>query len=169
MATKTDQSKPVTVVYTKKGSKVEVKPKNKKLYDERAEAIVSRALSIIKDIDEEEGSQILEFAQDLMSKALTDFQKLVHRLGVWTSRHENKIEQAYLAKDHGGLVFLVVQKEKKDDQDLLDTLIDLDIHVARDTSLKYFDLEVMCVPKVSNYSLLSFVKSGFLFNFIHGK
>ena len=86
--------------------------------------------------------------------------QLQERLARWLKQHRSQIHSAYLTIRQEGLLFLVVQKEVRCDQELVASLTDLDVEVACDDQFDEVDLEVLSLPFTSGDSLNAFMSSG---------
>ena len=62
----------------------------------------------------------------------TQFKNLQASLSSWTEKHEAEIAEAYITVRDAAILFLVVQKSQAFNQELEDSLNDLDISIAQD-------------------------------------
>jgi hypothetical protein len=90
-----------------------------------------------------------------------DFHRQIRRvvaiLSVWIENHKSQIAEAYLAVRDVGLLFLIVQNAKAFDQELEDSLTDLDVAIAQDAELNLIKLSVLALPRASEESIHSFL------------
>jgi hypothetical protein len=86
---------------------------------------------------------------------------LVQLLVEWLGEHKAKIKSAQFAfRDGGGILFLVMQKERTFDQQLSDSLTDLDLAIATNKELDLIELDVLLIPPVSPEAASAFIASG---------
>ena len=87
------------------------------------------------------------------------FRELHAQLSAWIQQHDRDIAEGYLTLRDGGLLFLVVQKSAAFNQELEDSLTDLDIKIAQDDDLNLIRLNVQALPQASEESIQSFLVS----------
>lgn len=88
------------------------------------------------------------------------FRDLSTRLSQWITEHEKDISEAYLTVRDAALLFLVVQRQEAFNQDLADSLTELDIAIAHDESFHLIRLHALALPKASEASIESFLVHG---------
>lgn len=99
-------------------------------------------------------------ARDKEREFLPQFNLLLDRLTAWLGHRRSRIKSAHLTFRDRDILFLVMQKQVRFDQSLMDDLVQLDIEVANARDLSLIQLEVLCIPAVSARSSSAFLASG---------
>ena len=93
---------------------------------------------------------------------LAEFQsqmrELIRHLVLWVSNRKETVRDAYLSvKPGGGLLFLVVMKNRKFDSDLEDALTTLDVEIANASEYCLLRVSVLAIPNLHNEGVESFL------------
>ena len=91
---------------------------------------------------------------------VSQFRKLQAKLTSWYESHEQAIAKAYLTVRDSAILLLIVQNSPAFDQELEESLTDLDISVAQDEEFGLIRLNVLALPTASEESIQSFLVSG---------
>ena len=87
----------------------------------------------------------------------TRLRQLVKLLWEWAHEHSEDIDRAFLTVRDRGLLFLVVMKGRKHNEELEECLTDLDVQVANDPEFQSIFLSVLAIPKCGPDGYLSFI------------
>lgn len=85
------------------------------------------------------------------------FDLLLDRIAVWLQPRESIISAAYVTTREAGLLFLVVLKGKRRDDDIEAALTELDLEVANDKDFDLINLNVHSIPCCPEETLRSFL------------
>ncbi|MFO0970183.1 MAG: hypothetical protein U0793_31920 [Gemmataceae bacterium] len=96
--------------------------------------------------------QFLEFSKQS--------RKLLGRLQQWIEEHKADIAEAFMTVRHSAFLLLIVQNHEAFNQDLEDSLTDLDLSIAQDEDYNLIRLNVLALPKASRDSIDSFLTLG---------
>ncbi len=99
----------------------------------------------------------------------SQFHLLLKTLARWLSEHEDQVKQAFLTERDKGLLFLVVQREPRYDEQLENDLTELDLQIAQDTDLRLIPLSVLAVPDAGQEVPLTFLSPQLRIQFIRGQ
>jgi len=105
-------------------------------------------------IQKQRAADILRLANHL-AEFESQFDFLMTILVEWSSRQN--IEYGIVTFHDDGLAFVVVQSFAEYDEDLTDTLADLEFGLANDSDLSMIKLNTIVLPAVSSQSLQSFL------------
>jgi hypothetical protein len=87
------------------------------------------------------------------------FQKLLTRLASWLTDHLDDVEDAYVTLRDAGLLFLVVRKTRRFNEELENSLTGVDLEIAQDPELDLIRLTVLALPMTSRDGIESFLVS----------
>lgn len=85
------------------------------------------------------------------------FDDLLDKLREWIESQKAAIAEAYVTLRDTGLLFLVVSKTKRFNQELEDALTDLDVFVAQSEMFNLVQLSVLALPAADRDSIDSFL------------
>jgi len=110
---------------------------------------------IIESIEEaavacQQGQDIIDFRRQVSDL-------LLPRLSAWIKEHRARVQKAFLTLRDGYLLFLVIRKQVRYDEEFTDRLTDLDIEIARNPDLDHVQMNVLALPAVTNEGAESFV------------
>lgn len=88
------------------------------------------------------------------------FNELVRTLRTWLEDHRDKVKSAHLAIRSRDILFLVIQKSAEFDQQLSESLTELDLLIANSRELNLIELDVLAIPTVSRESANAFLSTG---------
>ena len=97
------------------------------------------------------------------------FRLLLRKLAIWISSHSNLLSKACLTIRDQGLLFLVVRKDLRLDENLSDSLTALDIEIAQDPQLQEIRLSVLALPATSDEGIASFLVPGETLTYKHAR
>jgi hypothetical protein len=97
-----------------------------------------------------DASQVLRYSRQFS-------QGLLPKLTTWLQDRRASVRKAFLTVRDGGLLLVVVRKESVYDAAFTDALTDLDVEIARDSSLDLILLDVLALPDVSDEGARSFL------------
>ncbi len=96
------------------------------------------------------------------------FTLLLRELAQWLNTQHN-VTRAFLSQRDGVLAFVVVRDSLEYDDDLEDTVSDLDFKIATDPDLNLIRMDAIALPTVSDKAIGSFLDPNFSFEYIgHG-
>ncbi len=110
------------------------------------------------EVHKDRAIQILQLA----TTAESQLNLLMQRLGEWLNLHTDKVREGYLTLRDARFAFLVVTRDPGLDDDLEDSLSDLDFEIANDPDLEALKLNALILPPASKQSLSSFFDRRFL-------
>lgn len=93
------------------------------------------------------------------------FDLLLHKLGDWASARAEKVATAYLTVRDAGLLFLVMLRGRRYDEQIENDLIDLDLDIANDHDFDLIQLSAHIVPSIDDDSLQSFLSRKLVIRF----
>lgn len=96
------------------------------------------------------------FDQREVLKFDRQFRKLDERLERWVKDHDDKIEKALLTIRDRGLLFLVCQRTPEFDEELENSLTELDVDIATAEDLDLIQLSVLAIPDCSEEAVSCF-------------
>jgi hypothetical protein len=82
---------------------------------------------------------------------------LLHKLHEWVRAHNQQVDQAYVVIRGDGLLFLVVQKEKRFNAEIEDELTQLDMEIAQAIDFDLVAFSVLALPKSDKDVITSFL------------
>lgn len=85
------------------------------------------------------------------------FSLLLDRLAEWLREHRDKVSQAILTLQDAALAFVVVRRAARCDDDVEDSLTNLDLEVANDPHFDLLRFTVLSLPYVSSAAIASFL------------
>ena len=148
VTTLTEHMFPIDLHWEQDGRKVVVKPKD----GERFILTVGEAVRACRS-----QQRIVDF------KEL--FQKLLNTLAGWIIDHHDKVKTAFCTVRDADLLFVVIKKDNKYDDDFEDDLSDLDIKIARDKKFQDIQFNVLALPDTSPQTLCTFLSPEFTFKY----
>jgi hypothetical protein len=101
----------------------------------------------------------------LHNEAERQLELLIHRLQRWTHAHSAKVSESYLTLRGDRLGFFAVSNSAKCDDELEDSISDLDLEIANDSDLESMQVNAMVLPPASSVALSSFFDERFLLVF----
>ena len=87
---------------------------------------------------------------------------LLERLGEWVNANSAKVEAAYLTVRDARFAFIAVSRATACDDDLEDSVSDLDLKIAIDPDLDVIHLNALILPPASEEAMQSFFDRRFL-------
>ena len=142
--TQTKTSQPVRLDYFEKDRQVVIRPKDNDVFVRSVEQIIETC-----DIGERTLRRALQFKKQ--------FEDLLQKLAQWLTANNHRVHKAFLTMREGRLLFLVIKIGPRYDDELEDSLTDLDIAVATSPELDMLRLDVLCLPEVSMEAAHSFL------------
>ena len=131
---------------------------------------------VVEPADEDRFMMSIEDAARACQQAIRavqfgeQFKSLLGCLGAWLVRNSGgKVSHAYLTLRDAGLLFIVIQASRASDESLEDSLVDLDIEIARDENLNLIELDVLPLPATSEEAYSSFLNPKYTWTFPHAK
>ena len=120
------------------------------------------------DIQKNRAIEILQRAKE-PDRFQQQFNLLLNRLAEWLVDRQTKISQAIVTLQDGTLVFVVVRKAAKYDEQFEDELAEMDFAIANDPDLDLIELKTLALPNVSGEALRSFLDERLILSYHHGK
>lgn len=93
----------------------------------------------------------------LGNRAESQFELVLTRLAFWLKENMAKVSEGWVTLRDGGILFLVVSRSSRFDDDLEDAAIDLDLELAKDGDLDLVSVNVLVIPPVSDDSKRAFL------------
>ena len=78
------------------------------------------------------------------------------RTKILVLKHNDKVTRAFLTDRDAGLLFLVIQRSDKHDDEFQDELSALDLGIADDEFLQRVRMSVLALPETSDAGIASF-------------
>lgn len=132
----------VELDWFERGDLVSVTPRNQ----QRFEIHKDRAIRILQ-LNHEAGKQI---------------SLLLDKLALWLTRNTEKVHSAILTVRDERFLFLVISKVAEMDDDLEDSVSEIDFDVANDSDLEVLKMNAIVLPQASREALDSFVDRRFM-------
>ncbi|HUW35272.1 MAG TPA: hypothetical protein VM223_26985 [Planctomycetota bacterium] len=89
------------------------------------------------------------------------FAHLLGKLAGWVNDHADKVDKAFLTRRYRNLLFLVIMKEKRHDEQLEDELSAIDLQIAREKQFADIRLCVLALPHCEAEDYLHFIDPEF--------
>ena len=93
------------------------------------------------------------------------FQSLLDKLAVWLHSHRERIKSAHLTIRESDILLLVMQRQTRFDQELVDALTELDLEIANSEAYDLIKLNTLSTPPVSTESAKAFLSSGHVYTY----
>ena len=120
------------------------------------------------EIQKDKAIDVLRVAVDREQMFRKQFELLLDQLGQWMKEFCDEVEKAFLTLQEAALQFAVVRKTAKYNEELEDSLYSLELKLSHDKDLDLVKIGTVCLPPVSDESLMSFLDKRMVFVF-HGK
>ncbi len=95
-----------------------------------------------------------------MDEFTEQFTNLHAKVSAWVATQDHHVSKAFLTARDSAILLLLVQKSPSFDQELEDSLTDLDIEIAQDEEFNLIRLNILALPMASEDSINSFLVSG---------
>ncbi len=142
MLQNTKQLQPIILDYKQANRKVTVVPSDEDRFVMSMQDAAT-ACQIVERMD------IINFTRQ--------FKELLNYLGRWIKAHQNKILHSFLTTRDAGLLFIVIRKESKYDDNFESELTELDLKIAQNKDFNLINLSVLSLPRCTEQEYLSFV------------
>lgn len=99
------------------------------------------------------------------SRAVRQIDLLLERIGRWTSERREKLRDIYLTVQDSSFLLVLVQQAARHDDELEETLSELDVEIANDPDFELLKLNAILLPPVTEEALMSFLDPRFLLSY----
>ena len=117
------------------------------------------------EIQKDKAIEVLRVAVEREQTFSKQFELLLEQLGQWMNGYGAEVEKAFLTLQDAALQFAVVRKSAKYNEELEDSLYSLELKLSHDKDLDLVKMGTVCLPPVSDESLMSFLDKRMVFVF----